>query len=214
MNQEGRMRMKTSGRRTQRSGYFLAGLLAGAVSVAVYTVSCNTVAPAKSGTGTTAAPPASDVPYTNAQSGLGATTVQGAIDEIGTTMRSATAGIGAVTGGGATSTTWTLEMQLLDPATETLASKSLGTLTLTETAAGQGSYETSGANIFLLDGLTGAPGGTRVGKYFVVDDLVLVTGEVPVGNKSGMTWLARLADGGRRLTLSNFGAVVLVMTRQ
>ena len=47
----------------------------------------------------------------------------------------------------------------------------MGTLTLTATAPGQGSYETSGANIFILDGLTGEPRGTKTGKYFVVGDL-------------------------------------------
>jgi hypothetical protein len=190
----------------------LAGLLAGAAFVGVYAISCDTMTPATSGT--TGTPLASDVPYVNAQSGLGSTTVQGALDEIGTTMRSATAGLGMVTGGATKSTTWTLEMQLLDTAAEALVPTSMGTVTLTETAPGQGSYETSGANIFILDGLTGPPQGTRSGKYFIVGDLVLLTGESAPGHKVGLTWLARLADGGRRLTLSNFGAVVLVLTRQ
>lgn len=189
---------------------FLLGVLVGAVVVGAYAISCDATKPATSGT--TGAPAASDVPYANAQSGLGAATVQAALDEIGTTMRSAMAG-GAVTGG-AKSTTWTMETRVLDTATDTMATTGMGTLTITETAPGQGSYETSGANILILDGLTGTPTGTRTGKYFVVGDLVILSGEISSGHKVGYTWLARLADGGHTLTLSNFGAVVLVLTKQ
>ena len=133
-----------------------------------------------------AARAAGDVPYANAESGLGATTVQAAIDEIGTTLESATAGGGVVTGGAARSTTWTMEVVILDVNAEQLTSTSMGTLTLTATAPGQGSYETSGANIFILDGLTGEPRGTKTGKYFVVGDTVMLTGERAPGDQDGV----------------------------
>src|SRR5262245_11972490 len=209
---------RTSGAGGRRSAHFFLGVLAGAAVVGAYAISCDGTSPVKSGTtggtsGTMVVPAAGDVSYANAQSGLGSTTVQAAIDEIGTTMRSATVG-GSVVTGGARSTTWNMETRRLDPATDTLASTGMGTLTVTETAPGQGSYETSGPNILILDGIAGAPQGTRTGRYFIVGDLVLVTGEPSPGFKSGYTWLARLADGGRTLALSNFGGVLLVLTRQ
>jgi hypothetical protein len=207
------------------SAHFMVGVLAGAAVIGAYAISCDATSPATSSTagttgttgaaGTTGAiPAAGEVPYVNVQSGLGATTVQGAIDEIGTTMRSAMIGGGVVTGGTPGSSTWAMQVKVLDVASEQLTSTGMGTVTLTETAPGQGSYQTSGANIFILDGLTGPPTGTRTGKYFVVGDLVLLTGEISPGHKGGYTWLARLADGGRTLTLSNFGSVVVVLTRQ
>jgi hypothetical protein len=200
---------------TQRkaSAQFVLGVLAGAIAVGAYAISCDATSPATSGT-TSGSPAANEVPYANAQSGLASATVQAAIDEIGTTMRAATAGGGVVTGGTLGSTTWTMEIKRLDPDAEQLTSTGMGTLTLTETAPGQGSYETSGANIFILDGLAGPPTGTRTGKYFVVGDLVLLTGELGAGHKVGTTWLARLSNAGHTLTLNNFGALVVVLTRQ
>jgi len=195
------------------SAHFALGVLAGAAVIGVYAISCDATSPATSGT-TTGTPAAGEVPYVNAQSGLGATTVQGAIDEIGTTMRSAMAGVGVVTGGTPGTTTWAMQIKRLDTTVEQLTTTGMGTLTLTEAAPGQGSYETSDANIFILDGLTGPPTGTRTGKYFVVGDLVMMTGEISAGHKGAYTWLARLADGGRTLTLSNFGSVIVVLTRQ
>ena len=188
--------------RTQTVGTFRLGVLAGAIAVGAYAISCDATSPATSGT-TTGAPAAGEVPYVNAQSGLGATTVQGAIDEIGTTMRSAMAGVGIVTGGTPGSTTWTMEIKRLDTTAEQLTSTGMGTLTLTETAPGQGSYETSGPNIFILDGLAGPPTGTRTGKYFVVGDMVLMTGEIGGGPQVGTLGWRVLADGGRTLTLNN-----------
>ena len=90
----------------------------------------------------------------------------------------------------------------------------MGTLTLTATAPGQGSYETSGANIFILDGLTGEPRGTKTGKYFVVGDLVMLTGERAPGTKTALTWAANLSRGGRTITLNNFGSVTVVLKKQ
>ena len=209
----------TSGARAKRPAHFFLGILAGAAAVGAYTLSCDGTSPVMSGTtggttGTMAAPAAGDVPYANAESGLGATTVQAAIDEIGTTLESATAGGGVVTGGAARSTTWTMEVVILDVNAEQLTSTSTGTLTLTATAPGQGSYETSGANIFILDGLTGEPRGTKTGKYFVVGDLVMLTGEREPGTKTAATWAAYLSRSGRTITLNNFGSVTVVLKKQ
>jgi hypothetical protein len=185
--------------------------LAGAAAVGAYTISCDAT---RSASGTTETPSAGEVPYANGQSGLVATTVQAALDEIGTTMESALTNGGVVTGGGtAKSSVWTLEMKVLDGTTETLTSTNKGTVTLTETAPGQGSYQTSGANVFVLDGLAGPPTGTQVGKYFLLEGLVSFTGEVSPGTKTATTWHASLSHGGRTLTLNNFGAVTLVLTR-
>src|SRR5215467_5041006 len=67
--------------------YFVAGLLAGAMAVGAYTASCDSMGTATSASGGAAA---DQVLYSNGRSGLTATTVQGALDEIGTTMRAAT----------------------------------------------------------------------------------------------------------------------------
>lgn len=201
-------------RERRPSAQFVLGVLAGAISVSAYAISCDATSPATSGTGTTTgAPAAGEVPYANAQSGLGSTTVQGAIDEIGTTMRSAIAGGGIVTGGTPGSTIWTMELKLLDATADQLTSTGMGTVTLTETAPGQGSYETSGPNVFIDDGLVGPPTGTRTGKYFVVGNMVLMTGELGGGHKIGTHWFAYLAGGGRTLILANGGEVV-VLTKQ
>jgi len=48
---------------------------------------------------------------------------------------------------------------------------------LTETAPGEGTYETSVANAFILDGLAGPPMGTRTGRYFLVGGLLMMTGQ-------------------------------------
>jgi hypothetical protein len=89
----------------------------------------------------------------------------------------------------------------------------MGTVTFTESAPGQGSYETSGANVFMLDGLFGPPAGTQTGKYFLVGDWLLMTGQVS-GTNSGYTWLAHLSAAGHTMTLNNAGAVVLALSRQ
>lgn len=197
----------------KRRGVFVLGLVTGAAAVAAYTLSCSSMTPATSGPG---APAASEVAYTNAQSGLTSTTVQAALDEIGTTMRAATKPAGmdaAVATAGGFPTVWSIQQNVLDPNTETMTSTSMGTVTFTESAPGQGSYQTSGANVFMLDGLTGPPTGTQTGKYFLVGDWLLMTGQVS-GNKAGYTWLARLSAAGKTITLNNAGAVVLVLTRQ
>lgn len=129
-------------------------------------------------------------------------------------MRSATAGGVVVTGGTPKTTTWAMEVIVLDVNTEELKATSMGTLALTETAPGQGRYETSGPNIFLFDGLTGEPRGTKTGKYFVVGDLVMLTGEREPGIKSAATWAAHLASGGGTITLNNFGSVTVVLKKQ
>src|SRR5262249_50285045 len=111
--------------------------------------------------------------FAHAPNGAGAAAGEAGPREGGAPHRGAAAGGGAATGG-ARSTTWTMEIRRLEPATDTLASTGMGTLTVTETAPGQGTYETSGPNILILDGIAGAPTGTRTGSYFIVGDLVLV----------------------------------------
>jgi hypothetical protein len=197
--------------RRARPTYFLVGVLTGAAAVGAYTISCDSMSPAVSGTGTTSA---SQVAYGNGRSGLKSTTVQDALDEIGTTMRVATAGAGVVTGGsGPSPTIWTIQTSILDPNAGTMTSSGMGSVTFTETAPGQGTYETTAANVFMLDGLYGAATGTRTGKYFLVGDWLLMTGQLGSVN-SGLTWLARLSDAGQTITLNNAGAVVLVLSKQ
>src|SRR5262245_158546 len=129
---------RTSAASGRRSAHFFLGAMAGAVVVAAYAISCDATSPARSGTtggssgtmggaagtmggatGAVSSPAASDVPYLNAESGLGATTVQAAIDEIGTTMLAATGG-GVVTGGASRTTTWSMEVIELDVNAEEL----------------------------------------------------------------------------------------------
>jgi hypothetical protein len=197
--------------------HFLLGVLAGAIGVGTYTISCDATRPATSGTTGTAGaagpPAARDVLFANTESDPGATTVHPALDEIGTTMLAATAG-GAVTGGTPTTTTWAMEVIQLDVNAEELKTTGTGTLQLTQTAPGRGSYETSGANVFILDGLPGPPRGTKTGKYFVIGDLLMMTGEREPGVKTAYVWAAHLADGGRTITLNNFGSVTVVLTKQ
>ena len=88
-------------------------------------------------------------------------------------------------------TVWSIQANVLDPNSGTMTSTSMGTVTFTESAPGQGSYETSAANVFMLDGLFGPATGTQTGKYFLVGDWLLMTGQVS-GNNSGYTWLARI----------------------
>ena len=95
------------------------------------------------------------------------------------------------TGGAPNSTTWTVRVDVLDTAAEQLTSTGMGTLTLTETAPGRGSYETSGDNIFILDGLSGPPTGTRTGKYFVVGDFGGDHGRANPGDQERPSWFAR-----------------------
>ena len=196
------------------SPQFMLGVLAGAAAVGAYTISCGTQSSAASGTTGAPPPAASDIPYTNTTSGLGATTVQGALDEIGTTMRSATAG-GVVTGGTPTSTTWAMEIKILDVATEIINTTATGTLTLTETAPGEGTYETSVANIFILDGLVGPPMGTRTGRYYLVGGLLMMTGQrsATATDKTAYTWSMHVSDAGRTISLNNFGSVTVVLTK-
>jgi hypothetical protein len=209
--QEARMFNRRNSER-RGSPHFLVGVLAGAAAVGAYALSCDATSPATSGTtGTPTA--ANEVPYANAQSGLAATTVQAAIDEIGTTMRSAIAGAGVVTGGPAKTTTWAIRLDVVDVAAEEMTSTSMGTVTLTETAAGRGSYQTSGNNVLIKDGIFEQPTAKHTGKYFVVGDVVVITGERTPGTKSGQIWFARLADGGHTLTL-NDGTVFVVLTKQ
>lgn len=202
----------------RRQGVFVLGLLTGAAAVGAYTMSCGSMTSATSGAGS---PSASEVPYANAQSGLKSTTVQAALDEIGTTMLAATrgttpvdaAGTVPVADAGGIPTVWSLQANVLDPGSGTMTSTAMGTVTFTESAPGQGSYETSGANIFILDGLAGPPAGTQTGKYFLIGDWLLITGQLS-GTPLGYTWLAHLSAAGRTMTLNNAGAVVLVLNRQ
>jgi hypothetical protein len=202
----------------RRPGAFAFGVVTGAAAVAAYTLSCGSMTTATSGVG---APVASEVPYTNAQSGLKSTTVQAALDEIGTTMLAATkgttqtdaAGTVPVADAAGIPTVWSIQTNVLDPNSGTMTSMSMGTVTFTESAPGQGSYETSGANVFMLDGLFGPATGTQTGKYFLVGDWLLMTGQVS-GNNSGYTWLARLSAAGQTMTLNNAGAVVLALSKQ
>jgi hypothetical protein len=189
---------------------FALGAVTGAAAVGVYALSCGSMPAATSGV---CPPGATDVAYINTRSGLGSTTVQGALDEIGTTMRKATGATSAIADAGGIPTIWTIQQNLLDPNTETMGSTSMGTVTFVEASPGQGSYETSGANVFMLDGLAGPPTGTRTGKYFLVGDWLLMTGQVS-STKTGYTWLARLSDFGQTMTLNNAGAVVLVLSKQ
>lgn len=219
---------RTSGADGRRSAHFFLGVLAGAAAVAAYAISCDATSRAISGTagGTsggsgamggaigTTVPPASDVPYLNAESGLGATTVQAAIDEVGTTMFAATGGGGVVTGGASRTTTWSMEVVVLDVDAEELQSTNMGTLKFTESAPGRGSYETSEKNFFMTGWPFGELPGTKTGKYFIVGNLVTMTGDRVAGGKSAYTWMAHLANAGRTITLSNFGSVTVVLKKQ
>jgi hypothetical protein len=202
----------------RRPVFFFLGLLTGAAAVGAYTLSCNAIAPATSGPDVRLA---SDIAYANGRSGLGATTVQAALDEIGTTMRAATSTV--VTGGGpdgtgavgaGVPTVWAIEGRNLDATSETWTVGAFGTVTFTETAPGQGTYQTSDANVFMLDGVLGTNQGLmHTGLYFIYGDTMIITGETAPGHKGVSNWPVHLSNAGGTMTLVG-GSVVLVLTKQ
>ena len=86
---------------------------------------------------------------------------------------------------------------------------------MTETAPGEGTYETSVANAFILDGLAGPPMGTRTGRYFLVGGLLMMTGQrtATPTDKTALTWSVHVSDAGRTISLNNFGSVTVVLTK-
>lgn len=145
---------------------------------------------------------ASQVAYANGHSGLKATTVQAAIDEIGTTARRATSEsktalldqgglIRSAFGDEGTATTWNVKATKYNTETDTLDVVDYGTITFTEGAtAGQGTYTVSDRNL-LID-LGYSPTLTDhtqfaepKGKYFLIGGSIVVAGKLKAGGGGG-----------------------------
>ena len=107
----------------------LLGIGIGAAGMLAYLVSCGDAKISAShgndsGSGTGAGITADAVTYANARSGMRATTVQAALDDIGTSLRVATSG----------TSTWSVQLSVLRTETETLEVSSAGTVTFVETS--------------------------------------------------------------------------------
>lgn len=201
------------------------GFVTGVAAAFAYLVSCSDANVSSSLGGT--AGNAGEVDYSNARSGLRATNVQAAIDEIGTTVRTATTtprtamrqprshmrsahAEDHATG----ATTWSVQVSTLDTASESMKTSAGGSISFTETAAGEGSYTTSGANVLMKAGLFGLPAdAASTGKYFIVGNSLVVTAQPSAGGAAnGFAWRLTVSDGGKVMTLDDGGAF-LVLTK-
>ena len=208
----------------KRNARALIGFLSGVAATVAYLVSCgdSAMSVSQGGTGGTAA----EVTYVGVRSGLKATNVQAAIDEIGTTVRSATTSprtamrqprgllrSAHADDAAAGPTTWTIQVSTLNTSTETLDTSAGGTVTFTETAPGQGTYTTSGANVLLKSGLFGLPANhAPSGKYFIVGNALVITGRQSTNPPEGLTWRLTVGDSGSTMSLDD-GAAFLVLTK-
>jgi len=174
---------------------FFAGFAAGTA----YVASCGQDS-ASAANGMTAA----GVEYANTQSGLNATTVQAAIDEIGTTLQAAiipSAHRGALTVG----PSWTGEVIQWDGSSDTMVTSTGFTVIFTETSDGEGTYQTSPSNILMKDSGP-APSGPTTGKYWIVGNHLTVSTQIsaaPSPAYTAFSWEIGLTDAGRTMTFAD-----------